>query len=204
MAEDFDGLGIARRRIAEEAERRTGFLDLSQLGLAELPAELFALRHLRRLHLGDRLAQRDGAWDAVHTQDPPNRLRDKLGRLAALPNLEALSVSGTGCASLDPLASLARLKWLDCGGTVFDPGQVSDLGPLAKLTALQSLDCRPTQVADLGPLAKLTALQSLDCSSALGDRGHVSNLGPLAKLTALQSLDCSYTQVADLGPLPGP
>jgi hypothetical protein len=58
MTEDFDGERIARERIAEEAERRTGFLDLSQLGLTELPAGLFALTHLRRLHLGWRLAHR--------------------------------------------------------------------------------------------------------------------------------------------------
>jgi hypothetical protein len=72
MPEDFDGLSIARRRIGEEAKRRTGFLDLSALGLTELPAELFALRHLRRLHLGYRLAQRDGAWDFVPSLDFSN------------------------------------------------------------------------------------------------------------------------------------
>ena len=62
MTEDFDGERIASARIAEEAERRTGFLDLSQLGLTDLPVELFALTHLRRLHLGWRLTQREGGW----------------------------------------------------------------------------------------------------------------------------------------------
>ena len=45
----FDGMAEARRRIAEEAARRTGRLDLRNLGLAALPEELFALTHLREL-----------------------------------------------------------------------------------------------------------------------------------------------------------
>ena len=40
-------MSIARARIAEEAERRTGSLDLSDLGLEALPEELFGLTHLR-------------------------------------------------------------------------------------------------------------------------------------------------------------
>ena len=55
---------------------------------------------------------------------------------------------------------------------------MSDLGPLAGLSALQSLDCSWTEVSDLGPLAGLS-LQSLDCSST-----QVSDLGPLAGLSA--------------------
>jgi hypothetical protein len=43
MADTFDGLAIARQRIAEEAEARTGFLDLSGLGLTVLPQALFRL-----------------------------------------------------------------------------------------------------------------------------------------------------------------
>jgi internalin A len=191
MAENFDGEKIARQRIAEEAERRTGFLDLSQLGLSALPTELFALNHLKRMHLGLRLAHENGGWVQVQCEEPSNDFGDELYRLSELHDLEALSLSWPTCANLRPLTSLGFLKWLDCSRT-----QVSDLGPLAKLTALQSLDCRDTQVSDLGPLAKLTALQSLDCRDT-----QVSDLRPLAKLTALQSLDCSRTQVSDLGPL---
>jgi internalin A len=40
MSEPLDGLAIAQQRIAEEAEARTGFLDLGGLGLTELPPEL--------------------------------------------------------------------------------------------------------------------------------------------------------------------
>ena len=47
MTEDFDGERIARERTAQEAQRRTGFLDLSRLGLTDLPAGLFALTLVR-------------------------------------------------------------------------------------------------------------------------------------------------------------
>ena len=96
-------------------------------------------------------------------------------------------------SDLGPLAGLSALQSLDCSHT-----QVSDLGPLAGLSALQSLDCSHTQVSDLGPLAGLSALQSLVCI-----RTQVSDLGPLAGLSALQSLVCTRTQVSDLGPLAG-
>ena len=38
MPDAFDGLAIARQRIAEEAEARTGFLDLGGLGLSRASA----------------------------------------------------------------------------------------------------------------------------------------------------------------------
>ncbi|MDJ0628834.1 MAG: COR domain-containing protein [Rhodobacter sp.] len=101
------------------------------------------------------------------------------------------SVGATQVSDLGPLAGLTALQNLDCRNT-----QVSDLGPLAELTALQSLTISGTEVSDLGPLAGLTALQSLTCSST-----EVSDLAPLASLAALQSLDCSRTQVSDLAPL---
>ena len=64
MADAFDGLAIARQRIAEEAEARTGFLDLGGLGLTELPPELFRLRHLRALNLGAGTIRKDGTYQA--------------------------------------------------------------------------------------------------------------------------------------------
>ena len=48
----MNGLDDARRLIAEERERKTGFLDIGNLGLTELPDELFELTHLRSLVVG--------------------------------------------------------------------------------------------------------------------------------------------------------
>ncbi len=98
-----------------------------------------------------------------------------------------------GGLALGPLAGLTALQTLNVSYT-----KVADLGPLAGLTALQTLNVSYTKVADLGPLAGLTALQRLNVSYT-----QVADLGPLAGLTALQTLDVSYTKVADLGPLAG-
>jgi len=107
--------------------------------------------------------------------------------------LERLTLSRTQMSDLGPLSGLTALQLLDVSGT-----QVSDLGPLSGLTALQWLDVSDTQVIDLEPLSGLTALQTLYVS-----RTQVSDLGPLSGLTALQLLDVSGTQVSDLGPLSG-
>ena len=59
MADERDGLKIARQRIAQEAAERTGFLDLGRLGLTCLPEELFDLSHLRRLNLGSGMTDEE-------------------------------------------------------------------------------------------------------------------------------------------------
>jgi internalin A len=197
MQNEFDGQAIANQRIETEARDRTGFLDLSQLGLTELPEALFGLTHLRRLHLGWHLVERDGGWDHdFGSNDPKNRFGglDRLEALRDLTALQTLDCSATQVSDLAPLAGLTALQTLACSET-----QVSDLAPLAGLTALQTLDCSwCRQVSDLAPLAGLTALQTLDCSHT-----QVSDLAPLAGLTALQTLHCFRTQVSDLAPLAG-
>ena len=47
-----DGIETARRLIADEHEQKTGFLDLGNLRLTEVPVELFDLSHLHSLNLG--------------------------------------------------------------------------------------------------------------------------------------------------------
>jgi hypothetical protein len=50
----------ARRRIATAARDNSEELDLSGLGLTEIPAELSALRHLKVLHLG--ISREHSSW----------------------------------------------------------------------------------------------------------------------------------------------
>lgn len=143
MSEVFHGMGIARRRIAEEAQARTGFLDLGGLGLATLPPELFRLRHLRELNLGAGLGRHDGSFHQAYDPEDDTTVRNDIdtkyfGDLRELPDLVALSVSATA---------------------------IADLTPLPDLVALQSLDCRGTRVADLTPLASLVARASAKRSS---------------------------------------
>jgi internalin A len=168
----LDGLTIARERIAREAEEKTGFLDLGDLGLFELPNELFQLKHLQRIN-------------CAYTQV------SDLAPLASLTNLQSLDCSITQVSDLAPLAPLTNLQSLDCSRT-----QVSDLAPLARLTNLQTLNCSDTQVSDLAPLESLTNLQTLNC-----DHTQVSDLAPLQSLANLQELECWNTKVSDLAPI---
>ena len=97
MANAFDGLAIARKRIAEEAEAQTGFLDLGGLGLTALLPELFRLRHLRELNLGAGIRREDRTYhEAYKLWDEDARRNgiatEKFETLRELPVLTRLSV----------------------------------------------------------------------------------------------------------------
>ena len=106
-----------------------------------------------------------------------------------------LSLDHPDCRALDRLppkiSLLDRLTSLNLGGTT-----VSDLSPLADLTALQTLKLSGTAVRNLSSLAALTTLQTLWLNNTA-----VSDLSPLAPLTALQTLRLNDTAVRDLSPV---
>ncbi len=193
MTEASEGERIARERIAREAEERMGFLDLGMLGLTELPAELFSLKHLRGLNLG--YLWRDGSdeWREAPGSIGQNQVEPSLGQLVHLPHVRELWLRGLDLNTLSSLSGLENLQSIDCSESL-----LSDLAPLAGLQALQSINCSDTEVSDLAPLAGLQALQSIDCSCT-----KVRDLAPLAGLQALQSIVFSRTQVSDLAPLAG-
>src|SRR5271166_1994084 len=159
MSSNPEGWAIALRRIAHEAEARTGALDLGMLGLAELPKELFALAHLRELNFGYLGRDELKARRKSGAQFSDNKLKWVLEKLTVFGQLRKLSVSGTDIVDLAWAQQLTGLESLDCSFT-----QVSDLAPLNGLTALQSLDCSDTQVRDLAPLIGLAKLEELRCS----------------------------------------
>ena len=109
----------------------------------------------------------------------------------AEPEKRQLDMRGVQVSDLGPLANLAALERLYLKGT-----GVSDLGPLSSLAALEHLYLDWTQVSDLGPLSSLRALRRLDL-----DGTGVSDLGPLSSLRALETLYLNGTEVSDLGPL---
>ncbi len=115
------------------------------------------------------------------TGRPPVFAREYIKDLALLAGLTAkwLNLPGcTGVSDLAPLAGLTALKWLELPGCT----GVSDLTPLAGFTALEWLNligC--TGVRDLTPLAGLTALELIELRDCTG----VSDLAPLAGLPKL-------------------
>jgi len=176
-----EGFAIARQLIATEAQQQTGFLDLGNLGLTELPEEIHQLTYLRRLNLGRRYHDEAGKY-----QFSVNRLESNDFSILPLPRLRfrllvSLSLSDTPVSDLTPLSGLTSLQSLTCSDT-----SVSDLTPLSGLTSLQSLYCSSTSVSDLAPLSGLTSLQSLDCSHT-----SVNDLTPLTGLTSLTKLNAS-------------
>ena len=102
-------MDTARRLIAEEREKKAGFLDLGNSRLTEVPAERFELTHLRSLNLGARYEVR-------------NALATLPEGLNALGNRVALSLAGNPVSDLGPLRDLPALQSLDCGGTAVRTG----------------------------------------------------------------------------------
>src|SRR5271157_3096181 len=104
--------------------------------------------------------------------------------VAELVWLKSLSLANNNrLTDLAPLAGLSALHELNISGT-----QVIDLAPLAGLSALRSLSAKGTRVSDLAPLAGLSALRSLRVWNT-----RITDLAPLASLFALQRLDVSGT-----------
>ncbi|MFY0536105.1 leucine-rich repeat domain-containing protein [Nannocystis pusilla] len=135
-----------------------------------------------------------------------------LGPLAGLVDLQFLHISGNPIASLAPLAGLpltelyaSSLEGADLSGLgqivslqALDLGNnaLTDIGELAPLVHLTSLSLYGNQLADLSPLAGLVALQGLNLSA-----NQLTDLSPLAGLTAMQRLDLDENAIVDLAPL---
>jgi len=107
-----------------------------------------------------------------------NRISD-VQSLAKLSGLTGLFLRGNQVRDIGPLAKLSGLTRLGLG----DNELISDLKPLAGLTALEELHVGGNQIVDLAPLARLTALRELDVQ-----RNHISDFGPLAGLKNLKVL----------------
>ena len=119
-------------------------------------------------------------------------------------------------ADISPVRALQRLKSLECNGSSYDKGKLSDLSPLGGMP-LTGLRFQNTRVSDLSPL-KGMPLVSLNCGGArvLGlsplqgaplrwlafDNTRVSDLSPLRGMP-LAEVWCDHTQVSDLSPLEG-
>lgn len=140
----MNGSDEARRLIAQERERQTGFLDIGNLGLTELPPELFELTRLRSLVIGRLRFQPGTGWLDSANHRPSNAVQSLPLAIANLQSLDSVWLAGNPVSDLGPLEGLSNLQSLDCGST-----RVSDFGLLRGLSSLQFLACWGAQVSDL-------------------------------------------------------
>ena len=113
--------------------------------------------------------------------------------MGTLSELRALNRGIQDLTGLQFATSLSRLQLGHYNG---EGNQVSDLSPIAGLTALRHLILNHNLISDLSPLAGLTNLESL-----VLEFNDVSDLSPLAGLINLEHIDLNVNDVSDLWPL---
>src|SRR5437879_6146221 len=108
----------ARRRIAAAKESGATLLDLGNLGLAEIPAEIASLGELRTLALGKmRPNSGDAGTDWVWDGERPEPILTSVEPLRRLCLLSSLSLSGCKqLTSVEPLRELRQLAKLGLSG----------------------------------------------------------------------------------------
>jgi Leucine-rich repeat (LRR) protein len=106
--------------------------------------------------------------------------------------IDSLDLSNNpGIRTLEPLAQLTKLKYLNLSSTA-----ISDLTPIRNLTLLTDLSISGTQISDLHPIRYAAEMRRLNMSHT-----PVRTTDPLQKMVGLQWLEASNTQVTDLVPL---
>ncbi|SFI92332.1 leucine-rich repeat domain-containing protein [Jannaschia pohangensis] len=180
----------ALRRIEAAAESDNAetrlVLDFSDLpALTRVPEEIGLLTDLLVLTIGH-----------LNSEERSNVIAHKMAdisALAALTQIEILSLSTTEVRDFSVLSSLSKLSHLIMFGT-----PVIDITPLSSLSALEELDLADTQVSDISGLSGLSALRRLRLSDT-----QVSDISGLSGLSALTHLDLTRTHVDDISALSG-
>ncbi|QSJ20422.1 leucine-rich repeat domain-containing protein [Nostoc sp. UHCC 0702] len=182
-----------------EKARREGAieLDLSGMGLTEVPEAIASLTQLQTLDLSSnqltQLPEAIASLTQLETLDLSyNQLRVLPGAIASLTQLQSLKLSMNQLTELpEAIASLTQLQTLN-----LSYNQLTQLPEaIASLTQLQQLDLSNNKLTVLPQaIASLTKLQWLDLSS-----NQLTQLPEaIASLTKLQWLDLSSNQLTQL------
>lgn len=220
-------LEIALERIEECRRTRSTELDLSKLGLEEIPELVFELTWLERLDVSGEEFKGEGATIKLPSsiilqikQSSEFILQlDKFSKMELEKLKNALNQEGYEQKKIRSIPSsikkLTSLKEFVCSFNninslsslsdlpqlqylICQENHISDLSPLNGLAQLKSLICGRNLLSDLSPLINLSHLQTLSCSE-----NQISDLSPLSNLSKLQSLTCYSNQISDLSPLNG-
>ena len=145
--------------IQEAKEKDLEFLDLGNLGLTELPDELFELQNLRGLNLGTRYYQ-SGEWKHSANSGRQNIIKWIPWRIKRLSELKYLSMYATYSGDIHGLQGLPKLTHLDLSFNY----QIRDFASLRFLGKLQYLSVNTTQIPDLSSITAFKHLRFLDFS----------------------------------------
>ena len=107
------------------------YLDLSKMGLNEIPKELKDLPWLERLSISN------------------NNIED-ISILQYLPNLHKLAFSNNRIEDLSPLLTNKRLKFLFMKNNL-----VKDISPLCKLKTLKKIEANNNKISNIGSIEEL-------------------------------------------------
>lgn len=138
---------------------------------------------------------------------------EDLTYLAALPELETLSLKGCALSTIANLANAPALSSLDLGSNTLrnldalsnmftlrqlklDHNAVTSLSALSSLTNLEVLDLSYNSIQSLSPLETCTALRELNVENNL-----LTSLTALSALTNITVLNVSGNSISDVGVL---
>lgn len=128
----------AQEKIALCQEKQLPYLDLSSLGLTQIPSELSALVWLERLSLSG------------------NQISD-ISPLALLTKIHKLSLSNNQISDLTPLSHYERLKFL-----FIQHNDISDITTLSTLLTLKKIVAHDNHIQNGEKLVSLPQLVYLD------------------------------------------
>ncbi len=191
-----------------KANPQATYLDLSNLGLTEIPEEIEKLNGYANLK-------------GLYLQN--NQIED-LERLANFKNLLALDLSNNQSKDISKLSNLEQLMWLNLANnqifnisvlgelennpikviSIFKDliwlnlsnNQIEDINALGKLKNLTELDLSKNQIKDINALGKLKNLTELNLS-----KNQIKDIDALKDLTNLMILGLSNNQISDILPL---
>ncbi|HMQ87045.1 MAG TPA: leucine-rich repeat protein, partial [Flavilitoribacter sp.] len=170
-------------------EEQSDFLDLRNLGLKEIPAEVFEMTHLRRLNLGRRYYKKR-EWIDKNYKRSFNNIKQLPKELALLQNLEELSLEGNSIADIEILSKLPHLQQLNIGGIKLKSFEILHRLPNLKALNVNNLDLRSIDWLSNFNFFELT---ELDMSS-----NGIQKIENLESLANLERLSLNSNQIKEI------
>ena len=175
--EQVHGLwGLRAETWTPSCAAKARFLDVSRVHLTlgqsvskghdDLPELPSGLRYLEAMHFVD-WKNLERLRDLVYLDALPHYQQAfDLRMLGGFRQLKVLRLFSGALKHWQALASLAALEQLD----LRFHDEVTDVGFAADLSRLRTLQIERTSIRDLGPLAKLTSLETVDARASLAER----------------------------------